>query len=81
MNDAGGKLAGQYFLTFDDVQLQWQGEIVAPIEVGYYLCQLFCWLGQPTNCVVRHLSEMHDWRFYDDENAWRDAYRNASAAS
>lgn len=75
------RLTGHFFLTFDDEgQLQWQGEVIEYLQIGYFLCQLFGGLGQPTNCVVRHLSQMNDWRFYDGEDEWRDAYRNASAA-
>ena len=75
------KFTGQLFLAFDDDgQIQWQGQIVESLQNGYFLCQLFGGFGQPTNCVARHLSKMNDWRFYDNEDEWRDAYHNASAA-
>lgn len=65
MRESNSKLVGRLFLTFgDEYQLQWQGEIVESLQNGYFLCQLFGWLGQPTNCVIRNLSQMTDWHFY-----------------
>jgi len=75
-------MTGRFFLTFDDEgQLLWQGQIIEHLQSGYFLCQLSGALfGEATHCVIRHLSQMNDWRFYDGEDEWHGAYRNASAA-
>jgi len=69
-------LAGQFFLTFDEQgKLQWQGEIVGQVEAGFYLCQLFsAFTGEPTNCIIRPISDMMEWRIYLSDDMWREAY-------
>lgn len=76
MNSAGATLVGQFFHTLDgDGDAQWQGQIIADLASGYYLCQLFsAFTGEPTNCIIRPISDMMDWRIYLSDDMWREAY-------
>lgn len=74
MSAPATKLAGQFFLTFDDQGfLQYHGEILGSPERGFYLCQRFDGMGQPNCQVVRTVREMSAWQLYDDLNSWKRA--------
>jgi len=75
---AVSSLSGQFFLTVDtDGIVKWQGEILGQLELGYFKCQLYGCMGQPNGYIVRHLSEMVQWRFYSNEDDWHSAYYKA----
>lgn len=74
MSVPGRGFIGQLFLTFDDEgNLELRGQILNCPEPGYYLCQLFNWLGEPSCAKLAHISQMLRWSFYSSDDEWRDA--------
>ncbi|WP_432855293.1 hypothetical protein ACQPXB_22025 [Amycolatopsis sp. CA-161197] len=65
-------LVGSYFHS--DAKRGWQGCVVAEPTPGTYLVELFSWvMGESTDQQLVRLSEMSDWRFYDDAEWLRNS--------
>lgn len=66
-------LLNEFFLIKDDTGT-YQGQVVADLGEGYYLCQFFSWmLGEPTCKKIGHITGMTTWEFYADADDWREA--------
>jgi hypothetical protein len=66
MSAPGHGPVGQYFLTLDDERnLDFHGQIIGCPEPGFYIAQFFsAFTNAPTNCEIRQLAQMADWKFY-----------------
>lgn len=66
-NSKSTPLVGQYFHSLDaNGKVHWQGVVIGNPEPGWYLLQLFEWLGGSPN--VQRLAKIEDmatWLFYD----------------
>lgn len=59
-------LVGQYFHSLKDGKIHWQGLVIGNPEPGWYLLQLYEWLGGSPNVQqLKRIEEMSDWLFYD----------------
>ena len=70
----GVNLVGMFFLTKAAGAAQYQGQVVAEVSSGYFLCQLFDWfVGAPSYLILRSVVEMTEWQFYAEADDWRHA--------
>jgi len=71
-------LIGHFFHTFtEDKTVEWQGQVLAVVEPGYYLVDLFEWiLGHYSCSRIVKLDEMETWNFYENEEQMNDHYQN-----
>jgi hypothetical protein len=69
-------LVGRWFHSFtEDAQLQWQGQIIAKVEPGYYLVQTYEWIiGEESTQHLVTIDQMKTWLFHPSDEAMRDHY-------
>lgn len=73
-----GSLVGSLF--YSDAARGWQGCVVAEPAPGMYLVELFSWsTDDSTNQVLIPLTDMFDWKFYDDAR-WMSNHYQASVS-
>lgn len=71
----GRGLVGRFFHSFEDGEIDWQGEVVGDIGDGRYLVALFSWLdGCSYKQQIVALNDMATWSFYDSSNDMNAAY-------
>jgi hypothetical protein len=75
-------LVGRWFHTFDDRVLKEQGQVIAQVEPGVYLVEIYEWMaGTPVFERLVTVTEMLGWWFYDS-NAWMlNSYEYGAASS
>lgn len=78
-------LVGKTFHTTYDEHMQvvkCQGSIVACLDGGFFLCELFSWIdGCSTHMQIYHISEMGSWRFYNDREQMNDWYERVGKSA
>ncbi len=80
MKEKSNGLVTQFFHTFEDGRVRYQGVVVSNPEPGYYLVQLFGWgMGEDTCRRLYHISEMSEWLFYRDAGQMREYYQSGMA--
>jgi hypothetical protein len=66
---------GKWFLSFSkfispghsDNCIQWQGQVIARIEEGIYLVQLYDWLaGNESNLILLSIKDMMTFDFFEN---------------
>jgi hypothetical protein len=70
-------LIGHYFHSIDKEtgHLEWQGQVIANPEPGWYLLQLFEWLmGEPNVQRLVRIEDMADWLFYENGEEMEHSY-------
>lgn len=68
-------LVGKFFHTYPDGVLEHQGEILARLDDGTYLVQLYEFLmGTASEQYIERLANMAGWKFYDSLEDWHYAY-------
>ena len=69
-------LIGKFFHTYKGLELQWQGVVLDSLPGDMLLVQLFEWFwGEPSDQVPIWIYDISNWKFYDDEESWKEAYR------
>lgn len=68
-------LVGQYFHSFQNEKIQWQGAVIGNPESGWYLLQLCEWFfGEPVNRRLVRIEDMKNFIFYADSDEMKEAY-------
>lgn len=74
---AASPLVGKWFHSVEGETIKWQGEILAKINDGLFLVQLFSWIsGDITEQKLVRLEDMLNWYFYDSNEIMNDRYYN-----
>jgi hypothetical protein len=73
---------GKWFHSFREEEatqvVVWQGQVLKRVDTNSYRVQLYGWiLGDPTDVVTVHATQMMGWRFYDTDDEMRRAYYDA----
>ena len=74
-------MIGMYFhtLRIEDGEVRFQGRVVAEVDSGNYLVQLFSAMdGHPTQMKLCAVEEMRCWNFYKDADQWREKFNESS---
>ena len=76
MNNEANNLTGKFFHSFTEKGvIRWQGKILDHADPCTYLVQLYEWVvGEPSCQQFVDVEEIAGWAFYDDHDAWVDAY-------
>ena len=68
-------VVGKWFHSFDDDgDVLWQGQIIAHVDEGYYLVQLWEAGGDKGPQRLATLAQMTEWQIYDGAEPMRDWY-------
>ena len=68
-------LIGFYFHTFNNGQIEDQGQVIAQDHLGAYKCEHFSWWGGYTSGFRRYTTaQMTGWRFYETAEQMRAAW-------
>lgn len=74
-------LEGHHFHSLGtDGKIEWQGYVVAQVQPGWFMVQLYSWLdGRQTNRKLVPFEKMVDWLFYatNDDMQWEAEHGNA----
>ena len=68
-------IVGQFFHSFPNGVLEWQGNIIAEPVPSIFLVQLYEWfMGEPNGQFLVPLQQMVDekWKFYLTAEEWHD---------
>jgi hypothetical protein len=75
-------LIGKFFHSLEANKIAWQGEILGSPQPGWYLRQLFEWLGgQPSMQRLVPFAELKSWLSYDSSEQMVFSYDYGSASS
>ena len=70
-----GSLPGNWFHSFQNDKIHWQGQILSAEPDNYFLIQLYSWFdGTPTDRKLIHFKNMVDWKFYLTDKDLRYAH-------
>ena len=74
-------LIGAWFHSVrKDGTVNWQGQILARVEPGIYLVQLYEWItGSPSNQQLVKFEFMESWLFYPDNDAMNYSWEYGTA--
>lgn len=73
------RLAGTYFHSIVDGEIEWQGQVLARIELGVYLIETYSFLnGAPSFRYLVSLETMMGWRFYETADKMNSHYEQCS---
>jgi len=68
-------LAGKFFHSFKEKQVEWQGYVISEPREGFFLVQLFEWaMGEPSCQKLVRIDDMLGWDFYDTAEEINDTY-------
>jgi hypothetical protein len=74
---------GQFFFSFVNNELQWQGQIISKVSEGVFLVQLHEWTtGESSDRILFSVPDMMSWKFYgtaDDQRSALHKYESIKA--
>lgn len=62
-----GKLLGVWFVSRENGEQKWQGQIIEQVDKTMYIAQLYSWIhGGKTNCVLIKVDDIisEGWELY-----------------
>jgi len=79
---AGNTLVGQFFHSYKDGNICWQGKVMRKLDDGKYLVQLYEWMmGAPSSRHIVKASDMDGWSFYATDSDMRIAWEKSRGSS
>lgn len=69
------KLIGMWFVSRENGNQKWQGQIVEQVDKSLYIAQLYSWIdGGATNCVLVKVDDIisEGWELYRNNKAFQN---------
>ena len=81
-DNLGGLVEMYFHSTTSDGNINWQGQVIARPEPGWFLVQTFEMMtGAHSACYLLPIEKMEDWLFYQDGDGMVHSFQHGIAAS